>query len=501
MADPTQVQNIRRDYPVEYPEVKGGSGLESLPVAGYGTDPKITEQINTAMKAYKEQADALEKRFAEPNWNRVAAGFLKPQLGGFFASLGSANEELGAQQEAARAIAPTVARMRSEIAAKQAGYQSRLTQKEMWDKINAGEIPMNANTLQRLGEFGTDTDVYKAAKQRFDTQQTIAGTTQTELQTTVGAQEAAAKYPYIDVNKFLENGQKGNLDAAKGDLIKFISDKGYHDPAGLKLKGVQELTALASDLQNQFFEKSLDNAKTAGEMVDNSVTQLQNLSTARHLAASPRMDKLLGIESGNTAMSALFNWISTNSDGDFSRLNTAARQLAEKDPKAYEEFQILRKALAVNLATARAGIANPSVASQELLAQTNPDPRMTKGAVIKLLDLQANDIGQNLGRARIMSSTKDESGRPVDPNQLRNSPAYQSITGAADARKKSILEGGYIDQRLPDFYSPYYELPAVQIPGQKPAVKPQAKAGAGATPTITLDDIKRALAQKKNQQP
>lgn len=487
----------------------GLTDISKLSPAGLGTDPEITKQWEALLQAKKDYAQSLENRYAEPNWFKVAAGFAKPQLGGFLASLGTASQALGENVEQQRAVAPTVAKMRSEIAAGQYTFNQRLAQKQIWDKINSGELPMNSKTLQQIGEFGTDTDIYKAAKQKFDTEQTIAGTQQTQLGTTVEAQTAAAKYPYIDVNKFLEQGQKGNIDGAKQDLVKYISDKGYYDPQGLKLKSVQELTEIASGIQNQFFEKSLENAKTAGEMVDSSVNQLQTIREARYLASSPKLEKLLGIESGNTAMSALFNWIATNSDGDFSRLSTAARQLAEKDPKAYEEFQILRKALAVNLATARAGITNPSVASQELLAQTNPDPRMTKGAIIKLLDLQASNAIQNVGRARVMSSTRDEKGNLVDPNQIKNDPTsvYNTIPRLTDLRNKSILEGGYMNDRLPDFYDPYYEQASAQIPGQKPAstaqpkAPPKAQPTKGAAPTITLDDINRALEQKKKQQP
>lgn len=478
--------------------------ISKMSPVGVGTDPEITAAWQEAIDAKKELKESLEKRYAEPNWGQVAAGFLKPQLGGFFASLGSANQALAEQEEARRATIPTVAQMRSEIAMQQLPLAQKTVQSRMWDKYQQ-EVGSGKDDPSRLAEiikYDPNSPVAAAAKEKLAAASSIAGTKSTELGTTVTAQEAAAKHPWIDLGSFLTNSQNAGMDQQKDALIKSISSKGYYSPEDLKLKGVSELTSIANTLNNQFAEKSLENAKTAGDLVDNATVQLQNLSTARHLASSPKMTKLLGIESGSNAVSALFNWISSSNDGDLSKLNIAARQLAEKDPAAYTEFQILRKALAVNLATAREGIQNPSVASQNLLAQTNPDPRMTQEAILKLLDLQANDVNQTLGRARIMSSTRGPNGEQLDPNTLRQSAPYLSVTKMSDERKKAILGGSFMGERHPDFYNPYFEPTTeqkTQVPGQIPPARKPASSTSGATPAITLDAIKQALAAKKNQ--
>lgn len=462
------MDEIEKTLPVSF-NIKSPIDMAKVNPVGVEEHPYIRSAYENMLQSQKELADSLEKRYEQPNWFKIAAGFAKPQLGGFLASLGSASQAMGENVEAQRAIAPTVARMRAEVAAGQLPLSQRVVQRDAfaeWDK--SGRDPKK---LPAIIALSPDSPIATAAKEFYAAASTAAGTKSTQLGTTITAQEAAAKHPYIDVNEFLEKSQLGNIEQQKESLIKAIADKGYYSPQDLKLKSVSELTGIASQLNNQFAEKSLENAKTAGEMVDNSTVQLQNLSTARHLASSPKLEKLLGIESGSNAVSALFNWVATNSDGDFSRLSIAARQLAEKDPSAYSEFQILRKALATNLATAREGITNPSVASQALLAQTTPDPRMTREAILKLIDLQANDVNQNLSRARIMSSTKGPNGEQLDPNQLRQSPLYQSITRYSDDRKKAILNGSYMRDRLPDFYSPYYEAPTSQqsqVPGQKP---------------------------------
>jgi len=67
-------------------------------------------------KSLEAQISALEQRYAQPNWYKVAAGFLKPQLGGFAASLGSAAEAAGENLEMQRASALPIAQMRSQLA-------------------------------------------------------------------------------------------------------------------------------------------------------------------------------------------------------------------------------------------------------------------------------------------------------------------------------------------------------------------------------------------------
>lgn len=164
---------MAKEKDVEYtPEYQARSPLDFFKISpgGIGSDTAVTEQFQKASKAQEDYASALEQRFAQPNWFNVAAGFAKPQLGGFLASIGSASQALGEQQEAYKSIMPTVSRMRAEVAAGQLSFEQRMAQKKMFDDIKTGKIPMNEQTLQKMGEFGTETDIYKAAKDFFTTQ-------------------------------------------------------------------------------------------------------------------------------------------------------------------------------------------------------------------------------------------------------------------------------------------------------------------------------------------
>lgn len=104
------------------------SGLSVINANLYGaTDP----QMQSILDAQQAGLQALEQRYANPNWFNVAAGFFKPQLGGFAASLGSASQALGENVEKQRESQIPIAKMRSDIA---------LTQLTMGQRQKAAEM-------------------------------------------------------------------------------------------------------------------------------------------------------------------------------------------------------------------------------------------------------------------------------------------------------------------------------------------------------------------------
>lgn len=100
--------------------------LKKINPTDIATDPKLRAEYQRALEARDKYTEELEKRYQQPNWFKVAAGFAKPQLGGFLASMGSASQALGDWQEQARAIAPTIAQMRAETAMGQIALQQGL---------------------------------------------------------------------------------------------------------------------------------------------------------------------------------------------------------------------------------------------------------------------------------------------------------------------------------------------------------------------------------------
>ena len=74
------------------------------------------ESVNQFTQPTENALKLLEERYSNPNWFKVSAGFLKPQLGGFGASLGSAFDALGENVEQQKSIALPIAQARAQIA-------------------------------------------------------------------------------------------------------------------------------------------------------------------------------------------------------------------------------------------------------------------------------------------------------------------------------------------------------------------------------------------------
>lgn len=117
------------------------SSLDPTKFPVYGT---TEDQQQEYIKSNEELLKSLENRFAQPNWFKVAAGFAKPQLGGFSASLGSAAEAMGENVEQQRAMAVPIAEMRAKLAQSKAVFGQNVdVSKEIkqWRESHPGQMP------------------------------------------------------------------------------------------------------------------------------------------------------------------------------------------------------------------------------------------------------------------------------------------------------------------------------------------------------------------------
>lgn len=137
-------------------------------VTGIGTDPDITKASDENILATENLVKALEARYAQPNWFKVAAGFAKPQLGGFVASLGSASEALGENVEQQRAIAPTVEKMRADIAAQKLGLSQRTSADRILQEAIKKPGGITSEDVARIRKL--DEDAGKVAQEKFSNQ-------------------------------------------------------------------------------------------------------------------------------------------------------------------------------------------------------------------------------------------------------------------------------------------------------------------------------------------
>ena len=144
-------------------------GLDPANLNYYGANP---EDVQAYQDALKESVDALQARYADPNWFNVAAGFLKPQLGGFAASLGSAGQAMGENLEKQRENALPVAQMKAQLAMSKIRMGQSKTASQVFADWKESGKPMDEATYSQLTALSPGSAVAAAAKAAYEGERT-----------------------------------------------------------------------------------------------------------------------------------------------------------------------------------------------------------------------------------------------------------------------------------------------------------------------------------------
>jgi len=141
------------------------SGLNSLSQANFFGQPSEAQQ--GILDATQAAQDALEQRYANPNWFKVAAGFLKPQLGGFGASLGSASEARGDWTEKQRENQLPIAQYRAQVAL----MKNQMSQNQTVNDLVANHKgPITEDLVQQAVSRAPDAPATKGLQASLKTQ-------------------------------------------------------------------------------------------------------------------------------------------------------------------------------------------------------------------------------------------------------------------------------------------------------------------------------------------
>jgi len=549
--------------------------------AGIPLAAQSAEEFKKNLEASQTAQKALQSRYDEPNWFNVAAGFFKPQLGGFAASLGSASQALGQNEELRRSNEIPVATMRAQTAALAAIYQGKQKAQgliDAWDargrkpeeleklagqvalygdpyasaavkelqearktvsgvasqeagtkKTLEGEIPLiNAQTAaiwsetpegkaklkqmsaqlnlteqelkNRITEQGlTEQQVQNAiadnALIKANTARTGAETGNINMRTVAEAAEAVKNNMFIGdgLNRYLGSNWKVNHDQTRKDVQAVLAASGY-SPARLATMSDKDLQDAMATTAGTFAEAKAKTKEGAQLIQESTRGQLQDMGVARTLATGDGMARMMGIPAGQSAISALFGYISDpNATGSQNALNRAAQQLSqdktEKGQQIYADFLTLQKSLKRIQVEARDATANPSVGAQIAIAQASPnDVTQTQKALVKILDLAASDIsGKNRMAQLRQRFTGDDNQFAVDPRS-----GYTTLTTMLDAEKQKIaVDPTNLDRELPSHYRPSIGPASTSAPAPAPAPAPAA-APAAARPVPTEADRIRA---------
>jgi hypothetical protein len=153
------------------------SGLPDISKANfYGMSSQDQQQLLDANEAALK---ALQQRYENPNWFNIAAGFFKPQLGGFAASLGSAAQAMGESIEKQRANELPVAQQRAQVAL----MKNQMAQNQAVNNLVANNKgPVTSALLQEAMKRAPDAPATKALLATYEASQKERQLASSELQ-------------------------------------------------------------------------------------------------------------------------------------------------------------------------------------------------------------------------------------------------------------------------------------------------------------------------------
>jgi hypothetical protein len=424
------------------------AGLKT-PVIG-----RTNEQLQTELDAAENAATALEERYKNPNWFNVAAGFFKPQLGGFAASLGSASQAMGENLEQQRAnVVPTYV-ARAQVGAYKGQMANRKTAADEFEAERAKgfrDTDMPA-LIARLGSLGAAPELVAAAKDALAARSSIAGTRSTDVGTVVSATQAMGKDPLVQLDDFTRLQLQRDADPAQ---LKKKQDEVNANVAAAKPPQVAQAQwdgmgrydqmALASKHAQSQLDAGMTTEEKLRKQADAAPERLGLLRSIHDLALGegiPNSKDAAGKPiNGQQQMGVLLNKFGGNNPMEvFARamadgkgpallqdIDVYARQ-AGMSEEAKNKFQVLVKLLAENQVTLRGGALNPTDAFGDLQGRSVPNTTNSQNALVTLTDLMSHAEKHSQEKYNYAKNAKKPYGeleRDLGFNDLRTNYAKE----------------------------------------------------------------------------
>lgn len=487
MAEPTTKSPLM--YDVKTPD------FSKLNLAGVGESEPITGAYEEALKQRKALADSLEARYAQPNLFKIAAGFLKPQLGGFGASLGSASEAMGENVEQQRAIQPTIAQMRAEIAAQEVPLNQQYEQqREFKEYIKNKEH--DTQKLAKIKNLAPDSSVAKAIDSQIQAESTIAGTKSTQTGTQVTGQKAVAENPFIVLSDPMFKGTvaEPKPDQVAGYIAKLDAARPKDiDPAqwaGMSVSAKQEEVARYAAKQT---ESGMDEEGKSAFVARNADNLLNDLTYLRALAVDPRLAPMFSLFKNGDAIGMLRSFLDKNpgnAQAAVEGLTAAAMESlknADADTRAKADRFIKGIAkLEVNL---RGSNVNPTDALQQLNSMQSPNLANSQSGFVGILDQMGLQAKHDLDRHDLRIESK------VPARRMLTSPEARALENryrdeAADLARSDALNA------KPSWYTPPASAAATRSSAARSTVPVDSSAAMPATGPTGGNMTERLRAEK-----
>jgi hypothetical protein len=495
------------------------------------------QMINTAGLPEEEQQDiidarnealnSLEQRYAQPNWFKVSAGFLKPQLGGFGASLGSAFDAMGENVEQQRALAPTIAVERAKLGQMQSMMGKSERAANMVGELvglgpNAGRklgagfknlpsfiTPENQNkvagAIAELNAIG-ETEKANALKAALDALQIKTSTQAQQVQTAATINAEERKDPGVNLQKLLSTSAGKSPEEIEKILKGIDAERPPQTEPSLWATMSRDAKMQAQvNYQQKQQEIGLSEEQIANKQAASADVRIPLLINIRDLALGtgiPEVTNSKGIKiNGQQQMAGLLNYFGGNNpaevvaraaaDGKFGELlagiDTYARQ-NQMSPQARDKFQELVKLLNENQVSLRSSSLHPTDAAAAMQTAASPNIGNSQKALVTLVDLIGHSEKHAQDRAKYISTAG------VPSRMLRYDKKYEDLERKYVEDHRKILASDPT-QNTPSWFGPPTSAPS--SPKTNPVATPSSSnKPANTGRTTSLDAIEEAMKKK-----
>jgi hypothetical protein len=477
-------------------EIKAQLSTDPSKINPTGAAP---EDLNEYQKSLDEQIKSLEQRYANPNYFKVAAGFLKPQLGGFFASLGSASEALGENIEQQRAAQLPIAQMRTQLAQSKILTGQNKLQSDEFEAYRASKKPMTPEIAERIISINPDSAVAKAVKEALASAQQIASTTQTKVNTAIQGQEAVAKNPFIVLNDPMF---KGTVAEPSPDQIKkYDQDLNAARPRDTPIEQwnamgyTDKANAVAKYAASQTMEGMEEEGKSA-LLAKNADNLLDDLTTLRTLAVDPKLNPIFSLFKNGDALGMLRAYLDKNpgnAQAAVEGLTAAALQnLQNPDKETRAKVDKLVKGIARLEVGLRGSNVNPTNAFQELNSAGSPSLANSQAGFVGILDQLGLQAKRDIDLHDLRVNSK------IPSRALLTSPESRALRQKYRDEAEALAKS-YATDVTPSWYKSTVS-PAVQarIPTAPTTRLPPAAASNNSATTMQ-QRLQRAIAEREAQ--
>lgn len=429
-------------------------GLPDITKANfYDQKPEDQEKL---LSSLEDSQKALEQRYANPNWFNVAAGFLKPQLGGFGASLGSANEAFGENLEKQRANELTVANQRAQVGLmrNQMAQTARANAEAKSASEKGGITPGQQSNISMLGGM-TPGD---ATQQQFTNESNLRREVLANIQSGLSEAEIMAKLgpgakPFIDEAAKNRPSIPGFSAAAPSAEMP---NSTVPPESGMSQEQWNATPITAKNAFSASYAETNKNiaAKTMAEYKDKAETaqpKIDLYQSTRELATSPGMDKVFNLLGDNDIVSLAGTALNEGRISDrLANINNILTQANINDPDLRSRVSRLIKLINEN--KSMQGNSRTTDQATALRGASNPSLDNPQTAFVALTDALAHSESRNRDLFRLVNSKKPN-GEKYNPSTLINEPAYDDYSKDFTRTHTGILTGKPGNQ-VPSFYSP-----------------------------------------------